>query len=146
MNEKAGVRTTPSTKVDLNHSKVARLEGLDDVAKALFPGNKKHQCAFLAIFVEVKWAPGQFLPVLEPIADKYGIRARTFETVRAKMRRLGIIDHVCRFNKAYGYREGWVLSGRFSASLARLGETYEMLRICRDSTQEKKERDLYRYL
>lgn len=137
---------TSSTKVDLNHSKIGRLEGLDDLAKVLFPGNKTHQRVFLAIVVEIKWAPGQFLPVLEPVTEKYGIRPRTMENVRAKLRRLGIIDHVCRFNKAYGYREGWVLSGRFSTGLVRLAEVYDRLRVRADAVQEKKERDLYRYL
>jgi hypothetical protein len=133
--------------VDLNHSRITRIEELDDLARALFPGsNKNHQRAFLAIFVEIKWAPGQFVPALEPIAAKYDIRPRTLEMVRAKMRRLGIIDHVCRFNKARGYREGWVLSNRFRTSLEILGRTYEHLRECKDANQERKERDLHRYL
>lgn len=122
------------------------MEGLDEVAGALFPGNKVHQRVFLAIFVEIKWAPEQFVPALEPIAGKHGISPRTLETVRAKMRRLGIIDHVCQFNKARGYREGWVLSSRFRASLECFGKTYERLRECKDANQERKERDLHRYL
>ena len=141
------MRRTPSTKVDLNHSRITRIAELDDLARALFPGsNKNHQRAFLAIFVEIKWTPGQFMPALEPVAQKHGISARTLETVRAKMRRLGIIDHVCRFNKARGYREGWVLSARFRTSLDSLGKTYDRLRECKDANQERKERDLYRYL
>jgi hypothetical protein len=144
--KKAGVRITPSTKVDLNHSRIVRIEGLDDLAVALFPGNRTHQRVFLAISVEIKWSPGQFLPTLEPIAEKHGISPRTLETVRAKMRRLGVIDHVCRFNKMRGYREGWVLSSRFRTSLERLAETYDRLRECKDANQERKERDLYRYL
>ena len=133
--------------MDLNHSRITRIAELDDLARSLFPGkNKNHQRAFLAIFVEIKWAPGQFVPALEPVAQKHGISARTLETVRAKMRRLGIIDHVCRFNRARGYREGWVLSNRFRTSIECFGKTYERLRECKDANQERKERDLHRYL
>jgi len=140
------VRTTSSTKVDLNHSKIARLEGLDDLARVCLPGNKAHQRVFLAIFTEIKWAPGQFLPALEPVAQRHGISSRTLENVRAKMRRLGIIDHVSRFNKVHGYREGWVLSSRFRNGLECLGKTYDRLRECRDANQEHKERDLHWYV
>lgn len=140
------MRNTPSTKVDLNHNKIARMEGLDELARALFPGNKNHQRTFLAVFVEIKWSSGQFVPALEQIADKHGISHRTLETVRARMRRLGIIDHVSRFNKARGYREGWVFSNRFGSSLIHLRETCERLRLCRDANQEGKDRDLHKYL
>lgn len=44
------------------------------------------------------------------------------------------------------YREGWVLSGKFSAGLTRLAEGYDKLLVCRGSVQERKERDLHRYL
>lgn len=135
-----------STKIELNHNKIVRMEGLDDLARVLFPGNKNHQKAFLAIFVEIKWAPGQFVPALEPIADKQGISHRTLETVRAKMRRLGLIDHVSRFNKNHGYREGWVFSNRFVSSLDVLARLQANLRICRKMEQEKKDRELDRYL
>jgi DNA-binding transcriptional regulator YhcF (GntR family) len=137
---------TPSTKVDLNHSKIARMEGLDELSIALFPNNKNHQRTFLAIFVDLKWAEGQFLPSLEHLADKHGISPRTLETVRAKMRRLGIIDHVSRFNKRHEYREGWVFSKRFERSLKRLAELLAQHRTCRDTIQEEKDRDLHRYL
>jgi len=137
---------TPSTKIDLNHSRISRMEGLDDLARTLFSGNKTQQRVFLAIFVELKWAPEQFLPVLEPIADKHGISHRTLETVRAKMRRLGIIDHVSRFNKKRGYREGWVFSRRFEHGIASLAENLDAMKQCRGSAQEKKDRDADKYL
>jgi hypothetical protein len=53
----------------------------------------------LSVFVELKYADDQFLPNLEWVADKHGISRRVLETVRAKLRRLGILDHVSRFNK-----------------------------------------------
>jgi hypothetical protein len=136
----------PSTKIDLNHSKISRIEGLDDLARTLIPNNKNQQRIFLAIFVELKWAPGQFLPTLGPIADKHGICRRALETVRAKMRRLGIIDHVSRFNKKHGYREGWVFSRRLEHNLERLERHVATLRVSRGPCQEQKDRDVHRYL
>ena len=139
-------KMTPSTKIDLNHNRIARMEGLDELAKALFPGNKNHQTTFLAVFVELKWSDGQFLSSLESIADKQGISHRTLQTVRAKMRRLGIVDHVSRFNKRHGYREGWVFSTRFQRGLIRLAELSKSLRTKRGDSQEQKDRDAWHYL
>jgi hypothetical protein len=135
-----------SSKVDLNHGRIGRIESLDEMASILFPGNKNHQRVFLAVFVELKWADGQFLKALEPVADKHGLSRRVLETVRAKMRRMGIIDHVSRFNKTHGYREGWVFSNRFAKSLQRLAEVSASLRQRKGSVQERKDRDSIHYV
>jgi hypothetical protein len=137
---------TPSTKIELNSNKIARMEGLDELARVLIPGNKNQQRIFLAIFVELKWATDQFLPALEPIADQHNISRRTLETVRAKMRRLGIIDHVSRFNRKNGYREGWVFSRRLETSLENLSKQVQNFKRCKDEKQKQKDRDAYRYL
>ena len=137
---------TPNTKIEINHNKITRIDGLDGFARIICPGNKNQQAAFLAVFVELKWAPDQFLPTLDPVADKHGISPRTLETVRAKMRRLGLIDHVSRFNKTTGYREGWILSRRFERSLERLSEQLGSFKRSNDGVQEQKDRDAYRYL
>ena len=144
--KKAGVNIMPSTKIELNHNKITRIQGLDELAKLLFPGNKNHQRIFLAIFIELKYAPGNFLPTLNQLCDKYGFTPRMLETVRSKMRRMGIIDHVSHFNKAYGYREGWIFSGRFVRSLKRLSEMIQDLTRRKDALQERKDRDLFYYL
>ena len=135
-----------NTKIELNHNRIARIQGLDELAGLLFPGNKTHQKVFLAIFIELKYAPDQFLPHLSPLCDKYDITARMLETVRSKMRRMGMIDHVSRFNKAHGYREGWVFSGRFGRSLLYLAELMRGFRDRKDGHQEQKDRDLFMYL
>ena len=136
----------PSTKIDLTHNKIGRIQGLDELATLLFPGNRNHQKVFLAIFIELKYAPNQFLPNLTTLCEKYGFTPRILETVRSKMRRMGIIDHVSRFNKTYGYREGWVFSNRFSRSLKRLGELAKNFKERKDALQEQKDRDLFLYL
>ena len=136
----------PSTKIEFNCNKIARIQGLDDLAQLLFPGNRNHRRIFLATFIELKYAPGQFLPHLSTLCDRYGFSPRMLETVRSKMRRLGIIDHVSRFNKSQGYREGWVFSNRFSHALLRLVELSRALRDKTDGHQEQKDRDLFMYV
>ncbi|MFC1734747.1 hypothetical protein ACFL1X_01425 [Candidatus Hydrogenedentota bacterium] len=135
---------TPSTKLDFNQNKIARVHDLDELASILFPGNKNHQRIFLAIFIELKWSDDQFLPVLEPIADKHSFSHRSLETVRAKMRRMGLIDHVSRFNKRYGYREGWVFSNRFGRNAIKLAELNKGFREKGELGRERKERMLWR--
>jgi len=136
----------PSTKIELNFNRIARIEGLDELAQVLFPKNKLHQCIFLAVFVELKYAESEFLPNLSSLTKKYSFSERTLETVRSKMRRMGIIDHVSRFNKKYGYREGWVFSNRFARSLQTLSVLLQKLRQQKDGKQEAKDRDLFHYL
>lgn len=96
----------PSTKIDVNHNTIGRVGDLDEFARVLFPGNKNHQKVFLAVFVELKYAEGGMLPKLDSICEDYGVSVRVLEIVRAKMRRMGLIDHVSRFNRSYGYRGG----------------------------------------
>jgi hypothetical protein len=136
----------PSTKIEFNCNKITRVQGLDELAELLFPGNRNHQRVFLAIFIELKYAPAQFLPHLAPLCDRYGFSPRMFETVRSKMRRLGFIDHVSRFNKAYGYREGWVFSNRFNKALCQLAELMQEFRERKGAAQERKDRDLFMYV
>jgi len=136
----------PATKIELNYNKVRRIEGLDEFARILCPGNRSHQRIFLLVFVELKWAEGQFLAALEPIADKYGFSRRSLETVRAKMRRLGLIDHVSRFSRRYGYREGWMFSSKFAGSLRMLMELTSRFREKTGTNQEQKDRDALLYV
>lgn len=136
----------PSTKIEISHNKINRIQGLDELAVILFPGNKNHQKVFLAIFIEIKYANGEFVGSLSQLCQQYDFSPRMLETVRSKMRRMGIIDHVSRFNKRYGYREGWVFSNRFSRSLNRLSGLIQNFRDRRELLQERKDRDLFMYL
>ena len=140
------MKTIASTKIELNCNKIARIQGLDELAKVLFSGNNDHQKIFLAVFIELKYAPDQFLPTLVSLCDKYEFSPRMLETVRSKMRRMGMIDHVSRFNKRYGYREGWVFSSRFGRTLDRLISLIQDLKERKGTLQEQKDRDVFRYL
>jgi len=135
-----------NTKIELNYNKINRIQGLDELAGVLFPGKRNHRKVFLAVFIELKYSPGEFLPSMTPLCGKYGFSPRLLETVRSKMRRMGIIDHVSRFNKAYGYREGWIFSNRFSASLIRLTDLIKGFRDRKDAPQKQKDLDLFMYL
>ena len=134
-----------STKIELNYNKIARIQALDEIAIILFPGNENHQRIFLHIFTELKYAKGELLSSLEPLCEKYGFSHRILETVRSKMRRMGIIDHVSRFNKNYGYREGWVFSNRFGGALMKLADVLSQYRKISEGRKEK-EFDCLRYL
>ena len=122
------------------------MNGLDDLARILFPSNRNHQRVFLAIFIDLKYSPDQFLPSLLPLCDKYGFTPRMLETVRSKMRRMGILDHVSRFNKTHGYCEGWVFSHRFVKALAKMTNSIEEYKNKKDGHQQQKDRDLFQYL
>lgn len=64
------------------------------------------------------------------------------ETVRAKMSRLGIIDHVSRLSRKHRYREGWVFSGKLGKSMALLARLVEDQRARAHCAQEQKDGDL----
>ncbi len=126
-----------STRIDLSFNTIARLADLADLAELLFPGNRNQQHAFLVVWLTLKWADHSMVPNLTEVAEKYGASKRTLERVRAKMRRLGLIDHVSRFNAQHGYREGWVFSGRFERSLGRLVERAAALKNSAVSSRDK---------
>ena len=134
------------TKIEFNAKKVDRIQGLDELAALLFPGNRNHQKVFLAIFIEIKYSKKLFIPSFRPLCDTCGFSPRMLETVRSKAVRLGLIEHISRLNKKLGYRDGWIFSSRFSHSLTRLSELFQDLKDRKDTLQERKDRDLFRYL
>jgi len=146
LHEKGRGENIPNTKIEVSFNKIERMKGMDDLARVLFPGSKNQQIIFLAIFIELKYVPDEFLPTLLPLCDKYGFTPRMLETVRSKMRRMGIIDHVCRFNQANGYREGWVFSKRFFKMMLHLGTLMETFKQEKDSHQRQKDEDSFRYI
>ena len=126
-----------NTKVELGFNRIARLNGLDDLARLLFPGNRNHQRIFLAIFLELKYAEDGYLPSLNFIARKYQVSPRSLQRVRAKSRKLGLIDHISRFNAKLGYREGWILSTRFELSLNNLSNKVVTFKNRQDARKQK---------
>jgi DNA-binding transcriptional MocR family regulator len=128
-----------STKIEWSFNKIAKLSDSADLAEMLFPGNRNQQHAFLVVWFSLKWGDHRMVPNLESVIRKHGISRRTFERVRAKLRRLGLIDHVSRFNARHGCREGWVLSTRFQRSLSQLAAKAAELADAERGSRDKDE-------
>ena len=129
------------TKVEINPAIVRRISGLDDLARIIFPDSHTHRRAFIAIWVELKYAQDQFLPSMSHLPNKYGFSQRLLETVRARMKKMGLLKRVSHFNPRYGHRPGWVFSDRFSASLGALATAVRFAKTC-TGRQSEKEKDL----
>ena len=110
------------TKIEISPAMVRRISGLDDLARIFFPDNRNHRLAFIAIWVESKYADDQFLPSTFDFSARYQLSPRVREVARAKLKQLGIIKRISHFNPAFGYRSGWTFSSRFSSCLAKLAE------------------------
>lgn len=128
-----------TTKVELNANKIARISDASDLAELLFPSNRNQQHAFLVIWFTLNWAGPDLVPNLNEFADRQDVSPRTLARVRAKLRRLGLLDHVSRFNARHGYREGWVRSTRFEHSLAQLAEKVAALADLACTARDKDE-------
>jgi len=135
------------TKIEINPARVRGISGLDDLARIYCPDNRNHQRAFLAIWLGIKYGEGQFLPSNVDLAARHGISSRTLEIVRAKMKKLGLIQRVSHFSPAFGNRSGWIFSPRFRHCLSTLGE------ILKDAVQpssravdRRKDEDALHYL
>ena len=127
-----------SSKIDTGVNTLRRVEDLDDLARVLFPGNRRHQHAFAVIFVVLKWSDG----VVVDLASRtraHGVTRRVFERTRAKMRHLGLIEHVSRFNRRHGHRDGWILSGRMEGSLRDFAERIQEIRNRTAGSQREKD-------
>jgi hypothetical protein len=128
---------TTSTKIEVGYGRINRTTDASDLAELLFPGNRSHQHAFLVIWITLKWADLHMVPNLGMGAREHGISRRTSERVRAKMRRLGLIERVSRFSSRLAGREGWVLSTRFERSLEQLARKVTDFRDAGASSKEK---------
>jgi len=133
-------------KIEVGYNKIRRTNGLDDLARLLFPSNRNHQRVFLAMFLELKYARDQRLPSFSFLCTKYQVSPRVLDIVRARCRKMGVFDHVSKFSPRNGYREGWVFSRRFSLSLRRLGEVFSFHMENKSGNQEQKDRDCLDYV
>jgi len=126
---------------------VRGISGLDDLARIFCPDNRNHQRAFIAIWLGIKYAERRFLASGVDLAAQYGVSSRTIEIVRAKMKRLGLIQRVSHFSPAFGNRSGWVFSPRVRHSLSAFGEVLKGAVQPSDRAAERqKDRDSMRYV
>jgi hypothetical protein len=125
------------TKIDFHHRRISQLADFTELIEMLFPGNRNQQHAATCIFFELKWANG-IVPNLAYLERKYDISRRILQRTRAKLSRLGLIEHVSYLNSRYGGQYGWKLSTRFERALRQLADKCSMLR---DKTAGSKEKD-----
>ena len=107
------------TKINFHHRRISQLSDFTELIQMLFPGNRNQQHAAACIFFELKWADA-ILPSLVYIESRYNVSRRVLQRARAKMARLGLIEHVSYLNSRYGGQHGWKLSTRFERALKRL--------------------------
>ena len=103
----------------------------------LFPGNRNQQHAAACIFFELKWGDS-IVPNIGHLESKYDISRRVLQRTRAKLSRIGFIEHVSYLNSRYGGQHGWKLSSRFETALRQLAGRCSMLR---DKAAGSKEKD-----
>jgi hypothetical protein len=127
---------TEPTKIDFHHRRISQISDYSELIEKLFPGNRNQQHAAACIFFELKWADS-IVPNLAYIETKYGVTRRILQRARAKLPRLGLIEHVSYLNSRYGGQHGWKLSSRFETALKQLAEKCSVLREKTAGTQEK---------
>jgi hypothetical protein len=104
----------------------------------LFPGNRNQQHAAACIFSELKWA-NSMVPNMAYLERKHGISRRVLQRTRAKLARLGLIEHVRCLTSRYGGQHGWKLSSRFERALRLLADKAASFRSRRVASREKEE-------
>jgi len=124
------------TKIDFHHRRISRISDFAELIEMLFPGNRNQQHAAACIFFELKWADS-ILPTVVYLEEKYAISRRILERARAKLSRMGLIEHISYLNNRYGGQYGWKLSTRFERTLKRLAERCADLRNRGVSSRDK---------
>ena len=118
---------TELTKITFTARRINRIEDITDLVEMLFPGNRNQQHAAARILMALK-ASDKLLRSLSFLEDKYNISRRTLQRTRAKLSRLGLIEHVTWMNTRYNGQQGWKLSSRMSTALRQLAEKIDQWR------------------
>ena len=135
------------TKIEISPAAARRLAGLDDLSRVFFPDSTLHRRVFVSIWTGIKYAERQFLDSGRLLAELRDVSPKTVETVRAKMKRLGLIKRVSHFNPAHGGRSGWTFSNRLFPALRSLERTSAAaMRPTGGRIEEKKDRDAVFYV
>ncbi len=127
-----------STKIDIRHRRITQLEDLTDLVAILFPGNRNQQHAAARILIALKQAK-RIVPSLGFLEHEHALSRRTLERTRAKLGRLGLIEHVSWMNSRHGGQQGWKLSSRMSGALKSLAERVDAWQ--KDDTPGRQEKD-----
>ena len=125
-----------STKISFPYRRIRQLDDITELVEICFPGNRNQQYAAACVFFELKWS-NSIVPNLAYLEDKYRISRRILQRTRAKMARLGLIEHVSYLNSRYGGQSGWKLSSRFEGALRQLAQKCAGLRATENGDKEK---------
>lgn len=136
---------TESSKIDFRYRKVQRIDDVTDLVTILFPGNRNQQHAAARMLMALRCA-GEIRRSFRELQNEYGISRRTLERTRAKLSRLGLIEHVTWMNSRYGGQDGWILSGRMSTALRQLADNIDSWRKDRGPERKRKEELLVKLL
>ncbi|MBL7223550.1 MAG: hypothetical protein ISS72_06845 [Candidatus Brocadiae bacterium] len=129
---------TVPTKIDFRYRRVSQFEDITDLVETLFPGNRNQQHAAARILLALKMSR-EPVASLSHLEQKHGISRRTMQRTRAKLTRLGLIEHVTWMNSRYGGQQGWRLSSRMSSALRRLADWVDEWR--KDARPGRMEKD-----
>jgi len=124
------------TKIDFHHRSIGQISDFTELIEMMFPGNRNQQHAAACVFFELKWAK-HIVPNLAHIEKRHYISRRILQRTRAKLSRLGLIEHISHLNSRYGGQHGWRLSTRFERSLNQLGLRCAGFRNTKASSREK---------
>ena len=127
-----------STKIDFQHRRIRQLDDVTDIVAMLFPGNKNQQHTAARILMALREAK-QPIPALADLERRFDISRRTLQRARAKLARLGLIEHVTWMNSRYGGQQGWRSSSRTSSALRALADKIEGWQ--KDDRPERREKD-----
>jgi len=124
------------TKIDFHHRRICQISDFTELIEIVFPGNRNQQHAAACIFFELKWAK-HIVPNLNHIEKRYDISSRILQRTRAKLSRLGLIEHISYLNSRYGGQHGWRLSTRFERALNQLISKCADFRNAKTISKEK---------
>ena len=127
-----------STKIEFRYRRINEINDITDLVAMLFPGNKNQQYAAARILMALRVAK-QTIPTLADVERRFGISRRILQRTRAKLARLGLIEHFTWMSSRYGGQQGWILSNRMSGSLRLLAEKIEQWRD--DTRPERRDKD-----
>ena len=134
-----------STKIEFRYRRISQLSDFTELVEMLFSGNRNQQHAAACIFFELKWSQ-HIVPNMAYMESKYNISRRILQRTRAKLSRLGLIEHISYLNSRYGGQAGWKLSGRFNSGLRMLAEKYDNWRNDKQKSKLEKEKMLIEIL
>jgi hypothetical protein len=123
------------TKIEFHHRRINQISNFAELIEILFPGNRNQQHAATCIFYELKWAK-YMVSNLAYMEKRYDVSRRILQRTRAKLSRLGLIEHISYLNNRYGGQHGWRLSTCFERTLNKLASKCADFRITAISSKE----------